>query len=163
MIASSIRLAARRLPAAPDHVSMSAWFYDLPYDFGRFFRPLHSAPADEQNARIAVAFPRLEGRVASRLESAGESSERGWARGAKTCSAETRSSWFTENPVGESRRGSRVSANIYGPFSACRPRRRALCSAAHLLLTKSNPKVAVDAQEQPSRTLELSGLHQPVG
>jgi len=36
------------------------------------------------------------------------------------------SSWLTENPVGESRRGFRVSASNHGPFLAARPRRRVL-------------------------------------
>lgn len=39
------------------------------------------------------------------------------------------SSWLTENPAGESRRGFRVLANNYGPFLASRPHRRALCLA----------------------------------
>ena len=36
------------------------------------------------------------------------------------------SSWLAENPVGESRRDFRVSANNHGPFVAGRPHRRAL-------------------------------------
>jgi len=50
-----------------------------------------------------------------------------------------RSSWLTQDPAGESRRGSCVSANIHGPFRVCRLRRRALGLSAVCLVTKSNP------------------------